>query len=166
MPGELETLEELGLTANEAKLYLLLSKQGRLKANALAKLSGLHRITVYDTMRQLEKKGLAGKVEERGVTEFVASPPAALSSFLDEKREALDRVMPSLSAVFEAQEGVPVSVLYGNGGLKMVLEDILALKADFCVYYGQLVIADRMPKFFALFNAIGSPVSAFLIASS
>ncbi len=148
----MEALGELGLTPNEARLYLLLAKSGRLKASELAKKAGLHRITVYDTMRQLEKKGLAGKIEEGGVTGFVASPPAALSSFLDEKREALESVMPGLSKVFEAEKGASVSVLYGKGGVKMVCEDILALRSDFCVYYGSLEIARMLPKFFPLFN--------------
>lgn len=152
MAGELESLIGAGLTPNEAKLYLLLLKEGPGKATALAAKAGMQRMGVYDTLRQLEKKGLTGKVDRDGVTEFVASPPATLFSYLDEKRGMLESVMPLLAQPYENGEKTTVSVMAGKGGLRTVLEDILELKTDFCVYHGQLAIADALPKFFQIFN--------------
>ncbi len=152
MEGELDTLVQSGLSPNEAKLYLILAKGGSQKASELAQKSGLQRPNAYDTLSQLEKKGLVGKAEENGVTVFTASPPSSLLSFLDEKRDSLEKLLPSLSRAFEKDEKIKVSVMYGKGGLKTILEDILELKADFCVYHGQLVIAETIPKFFAIFN--------------
>ena len=149
---ELSTLQELGLTPNEAKLYQLLVRAGRMKATELAQKSGLQRRTVYDTMAQLEKKGLAGRAEVSGVTEFSASPPASLLSFFDEKRSAAEAILPSLSKPFENEERANASVFYGKGGLKMVLEDVLRMKKDFCVYHGQLQFPEMLPKFYAMFN--------------
>jgi len=152
MAGETEVLEGLGLTPNEAKLYFVLLRSGRLKANELAVKSGLQRRTVYDTLQQLEKKGLAGKIEVRGVTCFVPSPPSSLLSLLEEKRSAIEKILPQLSGPYEQGEKTGVSVIYGVSGMKMVLEDILALKADYCVYYGQLQIFDYLPKFVRIFH--------------
>jgi len=149
---EIATLQDAGLSANEARLYAILVKSGGMKATEIAKLSGMQRRTVYDVLQQLEKKGLAGKVKVRGVGSFFASPPASLLSFLEEKQAAVQKLLPSLSRQFEAGEGVGATILYGKAGLRAVLQDIIALKSDFCVYYGQLAIADAIPKSFQIFN--------------
>jgi sugar-specific transcriptional regulator TrmB len=152
MADESGALAEAGLSSNEANLYLLLVKGGRMKANELALKSGLQRRTVYDTLAQLEVKGLVGKADVEGVQTFSPSPPSSLLSLLDEKRDAIEKILPSLSKPFEAEEKTGVSVLYGAAGFKTVLEDILQLRADYCVYHGQLQIFDYLPKFFPIFN--------------
>ncbi|MCX6769655.1 MAG: hypothetical protein NT051_03165 [Candidatus Micrarchaeota archaeon] len=152
MAGETEALQGLGLTANEAKLYLLLLKSGKAKATDLATRSGMHRRVVYDTLVQLEKKGMAGKAEVGGILTFTPSPPSSLLSFLDEKRDAMEKALPSLSRVFEAEKAASASVMHGRQALKTLLEDILAKRADYCVYYGQMQIYDYLPRFMSIFN--------------
>jgi len=152
MAGENEALSGLGLTQNEAKLYLLLLKGGKAKATDLAARSGMHRRVVYDTLAQLAKKGMVGKAAVGGVLTFTPSPPSSLLSFLDEKRDAMERALPSLSRVFEAEKTTSASVMHGKQALKTVLEDILALRADYCVYYGAMQIYDYLPKFMSIFN--------------
>jgi hypothetical protein len=152
MPSETEVLVELGLTPNEAKLYLLLVKGGQTKASQLSLQSSLQRRTVYDTLQQLEAKGLAGKSEVGGVQTFTPSPPSSLLSLLEEKRDSVEKILPSLSRIYEYEGKTSVSVMYGVAGMKTVLEDILALRADYCVYFGQLQIFDYLPRFFPIFN--------------
>ncbi len=152
MENELGALEGVGLSANEAKLYSILVKQGRMKANELAVKSGLQRRTVYDTLEQLEKKGMVGKAEISGVREYSASPPSSLLTFVDEKRDAIEKILPLLAKSYESEEKTAVSVLYGTSGIKTMLEDILSLKAEYRVYYGQLQIFDYLPKFINIFN--------------
>jgi predicted DNA-binding transcriptional regulator len=153
MPSETEALQGLGFTQNEARLYLLLLKGGKAKATDLATRSGLHRRVVYDTLVQLEKKGMAGKAEVEGVLTFSPSPPSSMLSFLDEKRDAMEQALPSLSRVFESEKATSASVMHGRQAIKTVFEDILALRADFCVYYGQLQTFDVLPKFTPIFHA-------------
>ncbi|MFA5106215.1 MAG: helix-turn-helix domain-containing protein [Candidatus Micrarchaeia archaeon] len=152
MASETEVLEELGLTANEARLYLLLVKSGNQKANELAVKSGLQRRTVYDTLASLEKKGLAGKAEVNGVLVFSASPPASLLSLVDEKRDSISKILPSLAQTYEKAGETKVSVLYGISGIKTVFEDVISLQTDYCAYYGQLQFFDMLPKSMGIFN--------------
>lgn len=152
MAGEIEILQELGLSANEAKLYLLMIQNGSMKANGLAAKSGLQRRTVYDTVAQLEKKGMAGRSQVSGVAFFSPSPPSSLLSFVDEKRDSIEKLLPTLSRAYEAEGKASVSVVYGTQGIKTMLEDILELRADYCVYYGQFQIFDYLPKFYPIFN--------------
>jgi sugar-specific transcriptional regulator TrmB len=153
MAGENEALEGLGLTANEARLYLLLLKGGKAKATTLAAKSGMHRRVVYDTLAQLEKKGIVGQARVGGVLTFSPSPPSSLLSFLDEKRDSMEKILPSLSRVFEAESETSVSVMHGVQGIKTIMEDILSLRADYCVYFGQLQVFDLLPKFTQIFHA-------------
>ncbi len=152
MVGETEALQGLGLTANEAKLYLLLLKGGKAKATDLAAKSGMHRRVVYDTLAQLEKKGMVGQASVGGVLTFTPSPPSSLLSFLDEKRDSMEKVLPELSRAFESEKSASASVMHGRQGVKTILEDILALRANYCVYYGQMQIYDLLPKFMPIFN--------------
>lgn len=152
MEDEVAVLNGIGLTQNEAKVYLLLARGGGMKATDIAKKSSLQRRAVYDALAQLEKKGMAGKSEVSGVAVFSPSPPSSLLSFLEEKRDSVEKLLPMLSRQFESEKKPGVSVMYGKGGMKTVLEDILALKADYSVYYGQLQIFDYIPKFFGIFN--------------
>jgi len=153
MAGENEALTGLGLTQNEARLYLLLLKGGNAKATDLAARSGMHRRVVYDTLAQLAKKGMVGKATVGGVLTFTPSPPSSLLSFLDEKRDSMERALPSLSRVFEAEKAASASVMHGRQAIKTIVEDILALRADYCVYYGQMQIHDALPKFIKIFYA-------------
>ena len=153
MAGENEALEGLGLTKNEARLYLLLLKGGKAKATDLAAKSGMHRRVVYDTLGQLAKKGMVGQASVGGVRTFTPSPPSSLLSFLDEKRDAMEQALPSLSRVFESEKATSASVMHGRQGVKTIVEDILALRADYFVYYGQMQIHDALPKFIKIFYA-------------
>jgi len=152
MVGENEALQGLGLTQNEAKLYLLLLKGGKAKATDLAARSGMHRRVVYDTLAQLAKKGMVGTAAVGGVLTFTPSPPSSLLSFIDEKRDAMERALPDLSRAFESEKATSASVMHGRQGVKTILEDILALRADYCVYYGAMQIYDILPKFMSIFN--------------
>ncbi|MFA6328959.1 MAG: helix-turn-helix domain-containing protein [Candidatus Micrarchaeia archaeon] len=152
MAGENEALQEFGLTQNEAKLYLLLLKGGKAKATDLATRSGMHRRVVYDTLAQLAKKGMVGKAMVGGVLTFTPSPPSSLLSFIDEKRDSIEKILPALSKPFEAGGKTNVSILYGKQGIKMVMEDIIALRTDYYACYGQLQFFESMPKSIRLFN--------------
>ena len=153
MSIETEALLSFGLTPNESCLYIMLLKEGKAKATVLAAKSGMHRRVVYDTLVQLEKKGMVGKAEVGGVLTFSPSPPSSMLSFMDEKRDAMERALPSLSSVFESEKATSASVMHGRQGVKTILEDILTLRADYCVYYGQMQIYEIIPRFMSIFNA-------------
>lgn len=152
MAGKMDALTGFGLTQNEAKIYLALLQYGKATAASLAGKTGIHRRVVYDTMIQLEKKGIVGRAEIDGVTTYAPSPPSSMLSALDEKRDAMEKALPDLSRAFEQEGKTVASVMYGAQGIKTVLEDILTLRADYSVYYGQLQIFDHIPEFFQIFN--------------
>ncbi|MDO8624590.1 MAG: helix-turn-helix domain-containing protein, partial [Candidatus Diapherotrites archaeon] len=101
------TLEEFGLTPNEAKVYLSLVVHGPSTASAVTRDSGLHRVLVYDVLVRLSEKGLVGSVVKAGSKVFEAASPKELVDRLDRaeeevnaKRKRLQQVYPSLMVLF------------------------------------------------------------------
>lgn len=78
-------LTSLGLTKNEAKAYHTLVKLGRSSARIIAEDSGVPRSKVYETLENLEKRGIIKKVTGTNPTEFDPAPVDAALDHLEEK---------------------------------------------------------------------------------
>lgn len=84
-------LQELGLLATEAHVYLALVRNGVLSANAIARLTGIPRSSVYTTLDSLADRGLIESGTGYG-SRFSGVPPAqALPSLVAGEREAAIR---------------------------------------------------------------------------
>jgi sugar-specific transcriptional regulator TrmB len=59
---DVRTLIQIGLTSNQAKLYLSLLKVGRLNASNVSKHSKVPRQEVYRVLNELQKMGLVEKI--------------------------------------------------------------------------------------------------------
>lgn len=56
-------LEQIGLSVNEAKVYLALLKNGVMNGYSVAKISGVSRTMVYDVLNRLNAKGFVNVAE-------------------------------------------------------------------------------------------------------
>lgn len=121
-----ETLKQIGLGHNESKVYLTLIKLGPSLAGKLAKEANIDRSACYDSLKSLNKKGLVSYSLEANRKRFAASDPDRLKSYLKEKEELVDSILPDLSRMFkEKEEKSQVQMYKGKKGLKSVFEDIL-----------------------------------------
>ncbi len=66
-------MNELGLSANEVKVYLHLSQNGTQKAIEISRNLKIHKVEVYRFLKNLENKGLVESTLERP-TRFAAAP--------------------------------------------------------------------------------------------
>ena len=119
-------LVELGLTANEARVYLTMLGIGESPASAIAEHSGLYRPYAYDTLKKLLEKGLAGCVKKEGVRHYSAANPDSLRGMLERKQEALEKAMPSLESLAKAvKEKAGVQVFQGKRVVRIIQKDVL-----------------------------------------
>ncbi len=80
-------LNELGLSAKEAKLYLYLGKSGPQKASVISRSLGIHKVEVYRYLKNLENKDIVESTLERP-TRFVATPfEQVLDSLISSRRK-------------------------------------------------------------------------------
>lgn len=68
-----KTLQRLGLSKNEVRVYLHLARTGEHKASEISEALSLHRTETYRILRDLEKKGLISSVFEKPL-KFLATP--------------------------------------------------------------------------------------------
>lgn len=123
----LDNLIDLGLTKNEAKIYLalLIIKQG--SVDQISKKSGIHRRNVYDTMQRLAEKGLISRLISEKTLIYSPVQPDKLSDLVTEKEKLLKELLPDLSRIFNQNPTPQQSyVLKGIGGLKNYIKIELA----------------------------------------
>lgn len=84
-----KSLEGLGLTEGEAKVYLALLELGLTTTGALVKKSDVSASKVYVILDRLAKKGLVGHVIKGGVRYFQAAEPKRIVDYLTEQEREL-----------------------------------------------------------------------------
>lgn len=88
---EIKSLEFLGLTHNEAIVYLALIRTGTSKTGELLKESKLNTGKIYEILESLKRKGLVSETEVNKVKHFTASPPDKLLDYVDKKKKELEK---------------------------------------------------------------------------
>ena len=135
----IKLLEQIGLSPEQAKVYLSLVSSGTLSARKIALESRVNRSLVYKILKQLIEFGLVTEQADPGkVSTFTALHPSKLHSIVKKKEEdlkladqALHEAVSTLGAQFNLMCGKPTVRFYeGLDGLKILNKDILHTKSD------------------------------------
>ena len=120
----IEELIELGLSRNEAKIYLALLELGPTTTGPLIKKSKLYRVIVYDTLEHLLQKGLVNYSLSRNRKVFQAENPQQIQELLKNKEILAKLVVEQLQKI---QADKPVErgafVYEGWKGIKAAQEN-------------------------------------------
>lgn len=120
------TLQELGLSPNEARIYEALLELGESSISNISTHTNIHRRNVYDAINRLVEKGFIVPVIDSKERRYVPVEPNKFLESIDEKRSKLQQILPNMHELFEqkrAKEGV--YIYKGIEGNKNVLRDIL-----------------------------------------
>jgi len=138
-----ETLCQIGLTTNEAKIYIVLVGIGSQPANIIAKKAGLKRPTVYPILEGLEKKSLISSFLKNGIRYFFVNDVKELLEYVERKKRLMDHHRDFVMDILPKMEMLKGSTLlspfcslsspkfqYFEGaiGAKTVLSDVLKTK--------------------------------------
>lgn len=122
------TLEQFGLNSKEAKVYLASIESGSASCQEIAKKAGIHRVSTYDILEILSKKGLISETRKGKKRLFVAEDPDKILGDLKNKTGMLEKLMPELQALFGATEIKPKIKFYeGISGFKTIWENVLKI---------------------------------------
>jgi len=117
---------QVGLTENEAKVYLALLELGRSNIGKIADKGRIHRTNVYDTVKGLEKKGLAKCLEIDKSKFYEAADPENIMDMLKKKKEKLKSIIPELKLSKQlAPKKSEVHVYQGFEAFKSMLNHFL-----------------------------------------
>lgn len=125
--SDLRILEHIGLTRNEAIVYVELLRTGSVLAKDLTKITNMHRTSVYGCLQRLHKKGLVSISSGNRKTYFEAVDPRKLLSLVQEREERLKSVLPELIKLKNTNFYSKHEVQYfkGRQGLKSIYDEIL-----------------------------------------
>lgn len=98
MTTNAKTLEQLGLTAPEAQVYLALLKIGGSRASRVARETGLKRTTAYAILKNLSRKGFVTMYYRKSQQFYYAVKPARVAVLVEKKLDAFSALIPSLEA--------------------------------------------------------------------
>jgi sugar-specific transcriptional regulator TrmB len=122
----LDELKNAGLSENEAKVYLAALELGETSVYRLAKKSLVKRTTTYLAVETLKEKGLMNSYTSNNVAVCFAENPKKLAEMLEDKKKALDKVMPELLAFTNLIDKKPkIQFFEGHGAYREVFKDVL-----------------------------------------
>lgn len=137
---KLKILEKLGLTENQAKVYLALLRLGSVTAGIIIKETGLHRAYVYEILEKLMDKGLVSHVIQAQRKYFEASSPRKFLEIISEekqniqeKEQEIKKILPQLIETRKLETEQEATVYKGKKGLQSIFNDILNEKKDIFV---------------------------------
>ena len=130
----LETLQEIGLSPNEAKIYQSLIELKEAGVGKISSHSRIHRRNVYDTVIRLVKKGVIFPIIGKEENKYSPVDPDKLLELIKEKEKNLLEILPELKAKYEERESPQEAYIYrGIEGFKNYMRDILKEGQD--VYF-------------------------------
>jgi len=91
-----DILVDIGLSPNEAKIYISLLNIGLSTATSISDDSKLHRANVYDSLKKLIEKGLVSHIKRDKTTLYEATNPQALLRLVKEKENKVISILPQL----------------------------------------------------------------------
>jgi len=123
---EAKELMELGLTKNQAEVYIALIKKPEQTAGKLAKKLAIDRTFVYGILSSLIDKGLVGYVTKENKRIFQPLDPENLIKEIEEKRAKALKTIEKLQQLKKlTKEETAVKVYEGKAGLKAYIRDFL-----------------------------------------
>lgn len=146
-------LENIGLSPNEIKVYLALNDYGAKTAGRVAKIAKIDRSSCYNSLRQLQEKGLVSYVIIANVKVFNATGPKRLVGYIRELEEGINMIIPELHTRHKAAkvEG-QVRLFKGIKGIKSIFLDMVRVGKDNFVFGSEGQFSERMPEFAKQFD--------------
>lgn len=146
-------LERLGLSRQEAKIYLANLKIGTSKASEIAQKAGMKREASYYTLKLLEEKGFVSEVIKSGVKYYSAIPPERIIEVIEEEKQKklsyVEDIIPELQSLKKISITRPkIEMFEGFEGLKTAASRILDCKNQEIYCY----VDERVLKFIPYFH--------------
>ena len=119
-------LEELGLSKNEAKIYLFLLKRGATTTGSIIKETGTANSRVYESLNILIKKGLVSYNIQKDGKHFQAVDPKRLLNIEEERKEKIESLIPDLIKIQSSEGEKTTSAVYEEyAGFKTAFNKII-----------------------------------------
>lgn len=123
---QIKDLIELGLTKNQASIYLELIKHPEQTAGKIAKMLSIDRSFVYGILSSLTDKGLVTHTIKAGKRLFHPTDPENFLKELEEKKAKVSKIVNELKLIKQTKKQErTVDVYEGKSGIKAFVREFL-----------------------------------------
>lgn len=156
----LETLQKIGFSDKEAKVYIQLIRLGAQPVSVISEKTTINRTTIYDIIESLTKKGLVSSIKKGSITYFKALDPKELFNYLEREKvehvkelekqqDQIESILPALISLENPQSTKPKVTFYeGEKGMRQAYEDTLTSKETILAYANVEDMHNGLPNFF------------------
>lgn len=147
------TLQNIGLSEKEAKIYLALLKLKESHPSTIAYVANVKRPTTYLVLEQLEQRGLVSKVTKEKTQYYQPITPHSVLEDQYERYKALEEALPELLNIHKKFAVTPqVSLFEGKKGLINIMEDTLRTSTELLCWADvdlatRTILADYYPSY-------------------
>ncbi|PLX26588.1 hypothetical protein C0581_04110 [Candidatus Parcubacteria bacterium] len=133
----LEELQSLGLSENEARIYMSLLELGKGTVTQISKRAGLNRTTGYDILERLGLQGLVNlSISEKKKRFYIPEPPHRLRQFLENKKRQAERrlvdlkgLLPELQTLYETDLKPIIKIAEGKEAMQQLYMNVTESKS-------------------------------------
>ena len=145
-------LNNLGLTPEEAKVYMAILELGGSFVSSIARRAGVNRSSCYHTLQNLVEKGLVSSYQKGKVLHFTAEDPKRFLQIAEERMERTKELIPQLLSITNTLAFKPKIRFYeGLEGIKSIFEDVLTTKGEVLGYTSIKGLIELFPDYFRQF---------------
>lgn len=142
-----DVLIDLGLTKKEAQVYLANLELGDSPASDIAMRSHLNRVTCYDILDKLLKRGLISTYTKKKIKYFAATDPDILRYDFRQKYMNLKSALPDLRRLHGKSSHPRIRYYEGIEGVKKIYADTLNSKSEILNYADSKLIRQFWPNY-------------------
>ncbi len=124
-------MEDLGLSENEAAIYLYLLKNGQKPVQKIAKGTKLSRVTVYSAIESLSNLGLVSNLQKGKRKLFTAEPPERVISIAENNLKKMESTVKEMKSqiqelkLLQSGDKPVVKFFEGPEAYRAVYEDLI-----------------------------------------
>lgn len=141
-------LQDLGLSQEEATVYLTVLELGGSFASVIARKAKIPRVNCYYVLENLRKRGLVTSNIKGSVKFFVAEPPQVLVNQMEQKFERAQNMLPELLSVTNIHSFKPIIRSYeGLEGIKTIFDQTLKAESEVLGYTNLEALGELLPDY-------------------
>ena len=149
-----DTLISLGLSREEARIYLCLLEYGTSSASNIARHTKIGRVNCYHHLDKLLQKGLISTSSKSKIKQFTAENPKVLINQEIERLNQAKALVPELLAMSSHNPLKPKILFFeGKDGIKSVFQEMIQTQTEEIVSFSNFerltqFLPDFLPKHF------------------
>lgn len=130
----IEDFKKLGLTKQEAAIYLFLLQNGLSSVAQIAKETKITPSNCYNLLTSLSEQQLIEESSRSKKKQFIARDPQTLLNRIESRREIAQRLIPDLRALYSIQKNKPtIRFFEGKEGIQEIYLETLNADRIFAV---------------------------------